>query len=202
VRRKRSKNKFVAPLSVLSRTTKRLTMPRNLMNHFRRNANVGPNDAPLRKESISPTTQTRTETNSGSEPDTAGMMEGAFEEEALVNGFSVACLARARGISRRQLERNFYLEYGECPRESLQKIRMALAIRRLLSDAPIKQIAAELRYYDAAHFAHSFRHFFAESPAQMRSKLRKKLDRNSTKLSQFYNKMSQFYNQRRLLRLK
>src|SRR5436190_11266409 len=39
-------------------------------------------------------------------------------------GFGVAELARAHGFSVRQIERKFHEQFGACPREILQKIRM------------------------------------------------------------------------------
>jgi len=97
-----------------------------------------------------------------------------FAEVMAKAGFGVAKLARAHGLSVRQLERKFHEQFGACPREILQKIRMGLAQERLHSDAPLKQIAADLKYKHASDFTRAFRHCYHMSPAQMRSKLAEK----------------------------
>ncbi len=112
-----------------------------------------------------------------------------FVEVMAKAGFSVAKLARAHGFSVRQIERIFHEQFGACPREILQKIRMALARDRLLSDAPLKQIAADLKYKHASDFTRAFRHYYHMSPAQMRIKRAEK-SRRPVWMSHFAKKMS------------
>jgi len=80
----------------------------------------------------------------------------------------LANLARARGLSVRQLERRFQEQFAVCPREVIHQFRMALASRRLLSGAPMKQIAFDLSFYDAASFSKAVRHYYGMSRLQMR----------------------------------
>jgi len=100
-----------------------------------------------------------------------GKPDPAFIKELLEVEFSVTKLARARGLSLRQFERKFNAQFQRCPREAAQEIRMTLACERLLSDAPLKRIAAELGYNDAANFSNAFQFYHGVSPSRMRLKL-------------------------------
>jgi transcriptional regulator GlxA family with amidase domain len=74
-----------------------------------------------------------------------------FAEVLAKAGFGVAKLAHAHGLSVRQLERKLPEQFGAWPRDILQKIRMALAQERMHSDAPLKQIAVDLKYEGQTH---------------------------------------------------
>ena len=129
---------------------------------------VNENDTPPLPPSVSPELQTRSEPRLCSPSVGTGRMVGAFEEELLQATFSVANLARARGLSVRQFERKFHEKFGMCPRETMLEIRMALASRRVLSELPLKQIATDLSYHDTASFSKAFRQYFGMSPLEMR----------------------------------
>jgi len=124
--------------------------------------------------------------------ETASMeMDGAFEEALLRVGFSIARFARGLGLSLRQFEREFREEFQCCPREVIQNIRMTLAYKRLLSEASLKEISAQLGYCDPAHFSRAFCNFYGASPLQMRRNLLKKSPK-STVTSQFSKRLSRF----------
>jgi len=117
-------------------------------------------------------------------------IDGAFEEELLGAGFTVANLARGRGLSVRQFERRFHGEFGVRPCVLVQETRMRLASQWLIfKEVSLKQIAADLGYSQAADFSRAFLRYFGTSPAQMRIELKKKSGR-SLWMSRFANRMS------------
>jgi AraC-like DNA-binding protein len=122
----------------------------------------------------------------------AAEVDPAFVEELIKVGFKITKLARARGRSLRQFERKFSQQFQRCPRQVILAIRMEVAYERLFSDAPLKQIAAYLGYYDAAHFCHAFRDHFGVSPLQMRRELSRSFG-EALSVSPLYNKMAGFY---------
>jgi len=128
-------------------------------------------NAPSRMASRSPALQPLTETPSGSSDDRRGQMNHAFEDELRGARFNVAKLARACGLSVRQLEREFHKQLGACPRETIRQLRMALARDHLLSGAPLKQIADQLDYRHSAHFSRAFKAHYGTSPMEMRRAL-------------------------------
>ena len=94
-----------------------------------------------------------------------------FVEELLEVGFSVELLARKRGLSLRQFERNFHQKFGRRPREVIQEIRMSLGWERLRSGRSLKEIAAELGYHDPSNFSHAFFQFHGVAPSLVRKKM-------------------------------
>ncbi len=135
--------------------------------------------------------QSQFETPPWSPPGATGGLDGAFEDELLRAGFSVANLAHARGLSVRQFERKFQHQFGARPREKIHEIRMRLACTSLLSKAALKEISVELCYRDPAHFCYAFRQFYGVSPFQMRWDLRK-LTGEAGFMSHFRKRMSHF----------
>lgn len=128
--------------------------------------------------------------NNGSRSVPTQKMGDAFVQELIQCGFRIENLARGRGRSLRQLERDFHRQCGYCPREVIHEIRMKLARERLHSDMRVNEIADGLGYSDPAHFSRAFCQFHGVTPSQMRRKLLKKSPRNAS-MSLFGKRMSQ-----------
>lgn len=78
-------------------------------------------------------------------------------------------LAAAVGLSRRQLERLFMEEMKTSPGAVYTRIRMERARQLVLqTKAPLIEIALEVGFDSASHFARLFRKMFGESPTQLR----------------------------------
>jgi len=112
----------------------------------------------------------------GSEPPvgggsrSAGLTErwSALAARLLECRFSIADMARAQGLSVRQFERVFRRRFNCCPRHAAARLRMAIALQRLVTNARVKEIAAELGFYDSAHFCRAFHKYFGLRPSQLR----------------------------------
>ncbi len=115
----------------------------------------------------------------GSEPPvgggsrSAGLTErwSALAARLLECRFSIADMARAQGLSVRQFERVFRRRFNCCPRHAAARLRMAIALQRLVTNARVKEIAAELGFYDSAHFCRAFHQYFGLRPSQLRRTL-------------------------------
>jgi transcriptional regulator GlxA family with amidase domain len=109
------------------------------------------------------------ETRAGSR---AGILAGAVAhslQENLAAPLGVAALARYHGVTPSHLARLFKRERGVGPRAFLIAARVARARERLrTSDAPLKAIAAEYGFVDAAHLSHAFKAAIGVSPARWR----------------------------------
>lgn len=81
----------------------------------------------------------------------------------------VPALARAVGMSRRQLERLFVKETGKSPAAFAASLRLRHA-RWLMSTTrqPLTEIALECGYADVSHFSRSYKAFFGTSPSRSR----------------------------------
>jgi AraC-like DNA-binding protein len=98
---------------------------------------------------------------------TAASVDPEFEDELERAGFCVSKLARTRGLSVRQLERQFRQRFGNSPREVVMEYRMAFALKRMMARVPLKQIAGELGYSNPANFTHAFQRYYGASPSEM-----------------------------------
>ncbi|MFO7724310.1 MAG: helix-turn-helix domain-containing protein [Oceanipulchritudo sp.] len=78
-------------------------------------------------------------------------------------------LQKTLRLSRSQIDRLFHQHLGLTPRAWCQRQTLALAQQALLaSPRSIKEIAHDLRFHDASHFAKWFRSQTGRSPSQMR----------------------------------
>lgn len=84
--------------------------------------------------------------------------------------FNVAALASKCLISTRQLERFFLIRYGISPHKWLRNARMHRAGELIRKNNSIKEVAAELGYKSAAHFARDFKENFGDSPSRFKQK--------------------------------
>lgn len=79
----------------------------------------------------------------------------------------VASVARAVGLSERQLERLFLERVGVSPRRYAQLRRFERAQRLARSGRPLGQIAAEVGYADQPHFIREFKRFSGTTPGRL-----------------------------------
>lgn len=102
----------------------------------------------------------------------AALLAGAVAhslQENLAAPLGVVALARYHGVTPSYLARLFKRERGVGPRAFLIAARVARARERLrTSDAPLKAIAAECGFVDAAHLSHAFKAATGVSPARWR----------------------------------
>ena len=88
-------------------------------------------------------------------------------------GLTIAELATSVGVSRRQFERLFMEETKISPALAYRKIRLERAKNLLIrTSAPMIEIALEVGFEDASHFARFFRQSFGQSPAKFRAATR------------------------------
>ena len=72
-------------------------------------------------------------------------------------GFDVKELARLYGISPRQFQRVFRVQFGRSPQHWLNEERLAFAKELLLTDRTIKDIAGELGFTYTSYFCRFFK---------------------------------------------
>ncbi|MFK0166371.1 GlxA family transcriptional regulator [Rhizobium sp. NPDC090279] len=78
-------------------------------------------------------------------------------------------LAASVGLSRRQLERLFMEEMKASPGAVYTRVRMERARQLVLqTQAPLIEIALEVGFDSASHFARLFRRLFGQSPTELR----------------------------------
>jgi len=94
----------------------------------------------------------------------------AYLRDHLADSVTLAAVARAAGLSRFHLIRQFKLAYGETPLRRLTRLRMAKA-RQLLRKPgnTVTQVALACGYGNPAHFATAFRRHVGLSPSDYRS---------------------------------
>ncbi len=81
-------------------------------------------------------------------------------------------LAKAAGISVRQLERRFKAVFSKSPREFILEKRLEEARRRLLKTRDkITTIAMECGFFDHSHFTNAYRRHFGLPPKEQRQSL-------------------------------
>jgi len=82
---------------------------------------------------------------------------------------SIPKLAASVGISRRQMERLFQEKTGRSPGQAYKELRMHRARTLILqSKAPLIEVALEVGFENAAHFARVFKKTFGQTPTQLR----------------------------------
>ncbi|WP_375289853.1 helix-turn-helix domain-containing protein [Qipengyuania sp.] len=95
----------------------------------------------------------------------------AFETASLTDpSLRLDDFARARGVSRRTLERIIRREWGLSPAEALRRAR-GLDLAALLLGVALEEEEQDLRlrYFDEPHMIREMRHFFAMTPGQLRN---------------------------------
>jgi AraC family transcriptional regulator len=94
----------------------------------------------------------------------------AYLRDHLAEPVTLAAIARAAGLSRFHLIRQFKQAYGETPLKRLTRLRMAKA-RRLLRTprSSVTQVGLDCGYGNSAHFATAFRRHVGLSPSDYRS---------------------------------
>ncbi|MGN8023684.1 GlxA family transcriptional regulator [Phyllobacterium sp. 22229] len=96
------------------------------------------------------------------------MMEQKLDREISLDG-----LAASVGLSRRQLERLFHQKAGMSPGQAYIKIRMEWAKKLLMqTKSPMIDIALDVGFGDASHFARSFKRIYGQTPTQVRASVR------------------------------
>jgi len=80
--------------------------------------------------------------------------------------WSVAVLARKRGVSVRTLERFFRKRMPKSPKSWLLEQRQLRAIELLQDGCSVKETAALLGYIHADHFSHEFKKHWGRSPTK------------------------------------
>lgn len=82
---------------------------------------------------------------------------------------SSAAMAKMCGLSQSQFDRSFRRVFGTSARQYLLRVRLEAACRRLAeTEETVAAIAAELGFFDHAHFTRSFRRAMGLTPAQYR----------------------------------
>ncbi|WP_137155988.1 GlxA family transcriptional regulator [Rhizobium sp. FKL33] len=96
-------------------------------------------------------------------------------ERNMENALSIPKLAAAVGVSRRQLERLFQDKAQSSPALIYKRMRLEKAKQLLLqTKAPLIDIATQVGYDNASHFARLFREAFGERPTKFRTAAKSK----------------------------
>lgn len=91
-------------------------------------------------------------------------------ERNIENTLSIPELAAAVGVSRRQLERLFFDKTKSSPALAYRRVRLERARHLLLqTKAPLIEIALEVGFENASHFARIFRKTYGQSPTTLRA---------------------------------
>lgn len=77
---------------------------------------------------------------------------------------SVAAVARALGLSERQLERRFLRQVGITPKRFASLRRFERAVALAARSGSLTEVALEAGYYDQSHFIRDFRRYTGASP--------------------------------------
>ena len=82
---------------------------------------------------------------------------------------SSAEMARMCGLSQSQFDRSFRRVFGSSARQYLLRVRVEAACRRLAeTEETVAALAAELGFYDHAHFTRCFHRIMGLTPAEYR----------------------------------
>ncbi|MDP9813747.1 transcriptional regulator GlxA family with amidase domain [Rhizobium tibeticum] len=91
-------------------------------------------------------------------------------EQNMEDGISIPALASSVGLSRRQLERVFLEKAGMSPAQAYKRVRMERAKVLLAhSKLPMIEIALDVGFENASHFARAFKRIFGATPSQVRA---------------------------------
>lgn len=91
---------------------------------------------------------------------------------------SSAAMARMCGLSQSQFDRSFRRVFGTSARQYLLRVRVEAACRRLAeTEDTVAALAAELGFFDHAHFTRCFRSIMGLTPAQYRQQRVPKVQR-------------------------
>ncbi|MGV1831005.1 GlxA family transcriptional regulator [Agrobacterium vitis] len=94
-------------------------------------------------------------------------------EQHIEGNLPIQDLAAAVGLSRRQLERLFISETKSSPAMIYRRVRLERAKHLLVqSKAPLVEIALEVGFGNASHFAKVFAQTFGQSPTGLRTAIR------------------------------
>jgi AraC-like DNA-binding protein len=96
---------------------------------------------------------------------------------------SVAALARAFGVSERQLLRRCTSQLGYGPKFLLRVLRFQRFLRALAPDSSLPELALAVGYADQAHLTHDVAELAASTPSQLRRELRLRTMSDSDKTS-------------------
>ena len=101
-----------------------------------------------------------------------GRLRHELPEEGLDAAAVVEELAEASGLSVPQLQRLFHQYVGVTPKWVIKRFRLQEAAERIEQDAsvPLAELAAELGYFDQAHFIRDFKSVLGQSPATYRKR--------------------------------
>jgi transcriptional regulator GlxA family with amidase domain len=92
-----------------------------------------------------------------------------FMEKNLGRGMTMDAIAEAMGTSRRQMERLFHEQLKSSPAVVYAKLRMRHARMLLLKTSrPLIEIALDVGYDNAGHFARRFKAIYGYSPTGLR----------------------------------
>ena len=99
-------------------------------------------------------------------------------EQNIENTLSIPELAASVGVSRRQLERLFFEKTNSSPAMAYRRVRLERARHLLLqTKAPLIEIAIEVGFENASHFAKLFRKTYGQSPKTLRASLARDMAR-------------------------
>lgn len=90
---------------------------------------------------------------------------------------AVAAVARAVGLSERQLERRFLARVGLTPKRFASIRRFERAMSALGSRRPLTEVALEVGYYDQAHFVREIRRLAGVTPGALRRRMSESYNR-------------------------
>jgi transcriptional regulator GlxA family with amidase domain len=91
-------------------------------------------------------------------------------ERNIEGNITISELAASVGVSRRQLERLFMEEAHISPALAYRRVRLERAKHLLVqTTAPLIEIALEVGFENASHFARLFRQTFGQSPTKLRT---------------------------------
>jgi transcriptional regulator GlxA family with amidase domain len=81
------------------------------------------------------------------------------------SNYCAAKLALTCRVSTRQLERYFHIKHHAAPHQVLRSFRLRRAVELIRDRMLVKDVASELGYKNAAHFAHDFKEYFGVCPS-------------------------------------
>lgn len=89
-----------------------------------------------------------------------------WELRAVKARYNLPRLAKACGVTPRQLQRIFLDKFCQSPKDWLDEQRIKAAQQMLLRGEPIKSVAIELGYKQTSHFCRQFRQYKKIKPSQ------------------------------------